>query len=218
MRSTRGDPDALRGEIGDLMFEGVFLAQICADAGRLHRRRFAERDHRKADPAPPARVRSQRSAARDRQVKSSSNGKQIKAKEQVDAGARRSVLAACPRSLPALLRAHEIGTRVAAVGFDWPRAADVVDKIEEEVAELRRAVDGEGLTRTEEEMGDLLFAIANLVPQARHRARVGAPDGEREVHETLHRPRNDAFTTPDDRCSRCRSKSWRGSGVAVKAD
>ena len=64
--------------------------------------------------------------------------------------------------MPALLRAHEIGARVAAVGFDWPRAADVVDKIEEEVAELRRAVDGEGLKRTEEEMGDLLFAIANL--------------------------------------------------------
>ena len=60
------------------------------------------------------------------------------------------------------MRAHEIGARVAAVGFDWPRAADVVDKIEEEVAELRRAVDGEGLKRTEEEMGDLLFAIANL--------------------------------------------------------
>ena len=67
-----------------------------------------------------------------------------------------------PTSLPALLRAHEIGARVAAVGFDWPRAADVVDKIEEELAELRRAVDGEGLKRTEEEMGDLLFAIANL--------------------------------------------------------
>ena len=87
---------------------------------------------------------------------------QIKAKEQADAGERRSVLRGLPKSLPALLRAHEIGTRVAAVGFDWAKAGDVVDKIEEEVAEVRRAVASEGPARSEEEMGDLLFAIANL--------------------------------------------------------
>ena len=64
--------------------------------------------------------------------------------------------------MPALLRAHEIGARVAAVGFDWAREADVLDKIEEEVGELRRAVETEGRGRMEDEMGDLLFAIANL--------------------------------------------------------
>ena len=67
-----------------------------------------------------------------------------------------------PKALPSLLGAHEIGTRVAAVGFDWAKASDVVAKIEEEVAELKAAVDGEGAARVEEEMGDLLFAIANL--------------------------------------------------------
>jgi MazG family protein len=87
---------------------------------------------------------------------------QIKAREQAAAGERRSVLRGLPKSLPALLRAYEIGTRVAAVGFDWAKAADVVDKIEEEVAELRRAIASEGAARSEEEMGDLLFAIANL--------------------------------------------------------
>jgi uncharacterized protein YabN with tetrapyrrole methylase and pyrophosphatase domain len=51
---------------------------------------------------------------------------------------------------------------VAAVGFDWVKTTDVVDKIEEEVAELRDAVSGEGRDRAEEEMGDLLFSIANL--------------------------------------------------------
>jgi uncharacterized protein YabN with tetrapyrrole methylase and pyrophosphatase domain len=51
---------------------------------------------------------------------------------------------------------------VGAVGFEWAKAADVVDKIEEEVAEVRQAVSSEGVARTEEEMGDLLFAIANL--------------------------------------------------------
>jgi len=87
---------------------------------------------------------------------------QIKAQEQADRGERRSVLQGLARSLPSLLRAYEIGTRAAAVGFDWSRTGDVVDKIEEEVAELRRAVAEEGRARSEEEMGDLLFAMANL--------------------------------------------------------
>jgi MazG family protein len=157
----RGDTDALRGEIGDLIFEGVFLAQVCADAGHFTvadslnhvNAKLIRRHPHIFDPAgrpldTPGEVHQQ--------------WEQIKAKEQSAAGERRSVLRGLPRTLPALLRAYEIGTRVAAVGFDWSRTADVVDKIEEEVAELREAVASEGQARTEEEMGDLLFSIANL--------------------------------------------------------
>lgn len=156
----RGDTDALRGEIGDLIFEGVFLAQICADAGRFTvadsldaiTAKLIRRHPHIFDPSgrpleTPGQVHQQ--------------WEQIKAQEQSDAGVRRSVLRGLPRSLPALLRAYEIGLRVAAVGFDWAKTEDVVDKIEEEVAELRQAV-GEGAARSEEEMGDLLFSIANL--------------------------------------------------------
>jgi MazG family protein len=157
----RGDTDALRGEIGDLIFEGVFLAQVCADAGqftvadslRAINAKLIRRHPHIFDPSgrpldTPGQVHQQ--------------WEQIKAKEQSDAGERRSVLRGLPRSLPSLLRAYEIGTRVAAVGFDWSRMQDVVDKIEEEVRELRTAVESEGPARSEEEMGDLLFSIANL--------------------------------------------------------
>lgn len=157
----RGDTAALRGEIGDLVFEGVFLAQVCADEGRFTvadsldaiNAKLVRRHPHIFDPAgrpldTPGEVVQQ--------------WEQIKAREQRDAGERRGVLRGVPKALPSLLRAYEIGTRVAAVGFDWARAADVVDKIEEEVAELRRAVESEGAARTEEEMGDLLFSIANL--------------------------------------------------------
>ena len=157
----RGDTEALRGEIGDLIFEGVFLAQVCADAGqftvadalRAITTKLVRRHPHIFDPSgrpldTPGQVHQQ--------------WEQIKAKEQADAGERRSVLRGLPKSLPALLRAYEIGTRVAAVGFDWSNTADVVDKIEEEVAELRAAVAAEGPARSEEEMGDLLFSIANL--------------------------------------------------------
>ena len=157
----RGDTAALRGEIGDLIFEGVFLAQVCADAGLFTvaesldaiNAKLIRRHPHIFDPGgrpleTPGEVHQQ--------------WEQIKAKEQSEAGERRSVLRGLARSLPALLRAYEIGTRVAAVGFDWAKTEDVVAKIEEEVAELRRAVAREGAGRAEEEMGDLLFAIANL--------------------------------------------------------
>jgi MazG family protein len=157
----RGDTGALRGEIGDLLFEGVFLAQICADEGR-----FTVSDSLRAIAAKLIRRHPHIFDPDGRPLDTPSQvhqqWEQIKAEEQSAAGERRSVLRGLARSLPALLRAYEIGTRAAAVGFDWSRPEHVVDKIEEEVAELRHAVAGEGQARSEEEMGDLLFALANL--------------------------------------------------------
>ena len=157
----RGDTDALRGEIGDLIFEGVFLAQVCADAGQ-----FTVADSLRAITTKLIRrhphIFDPSGRPLDTAGEVHQQWEQIKAKEQSDAGERRAVLGGLPKALPSLLRAYEIGTRVAAVGFDWAKTSDVVDKIEEEVAELRAAVGLEGPVRTEEEMGDLLFSIANL--------------------------------------------------------
>lgn len=154
------DHRTLRGEIGDLIFEGVFLAQIEADEGR-----FTVTDSLRDIADKLVRRHPHVFAATegvDTPGKVVEQWEQIKAREQTDAGKTRGLLSGVPKSMPALLRAHEIGTRVAAVGFDWARTADVVDKIEEEVRELRDAVAHEGVARTEEEMGDLLFSIANL--------------------------------------------------------
>src|SRR5688572_286204 len=154
------DHRTLRGEIGDLIFEGVFLAQIEADEGRFtvtdSLRDIAEKLIRRHPHVFAA------TEGVDTPGKVVEQWEQIKAREQTDAGKTSALLSGVPKSMPALLRAHEIGTRVAAVGFDWARTADVVDKIEEEVRELRDAVAHEGGGRTEEEMGDLLFSIANL--------------------------------------------------------
>jgi ATP diphosphatase len=156
----RGDHEALRGEVGDLLFEGVFLAQVETDEGRFSvadsLRLICDkliRRHPHIFASTASHVRTP-----DQVVE---QWEQIKAREQKDAGERRSLLRGVPRTLPSLLRAHEIGTRVAAVGFDWSKTTDVVDKIDEEVAELRHALMEDG-ARTEEEMGDLLFSIANL--------------------------------------------------------
>ena len=157
----RADHGDLLGEIGDLLFEGVFLAQVETDDGR-----FTIADSVRAISDKLIRRHPHIFGPSGSNVRTAGQvveqWEQIKAREQKDAGERRSLLRGVPSSLPSLLRAHEIGTRVAAVGFDWAQTADVVDKIEEEVAELRRARATEGIERTEEEMGDLLFSIANL--------------------------------------------------------
>ncbi len=155
------DYDELRGEIGDFLFEGVFLAQVCTDEGRFTivesldaiTSKLIRRHPHIFDPSgrpleTPTEVLQQ--------------WEQIKAHEQATAGRQRAVLKGLAKALPALLKSYEIGTRVAAVGFDWAKTEDVVDKIEEEIAELRHAIAHEGNARAEEEMGDLLFSIANL--------------------------------------------------------
>jgi MazG family protein len=159
----RGDHDALRGEIGDLLFEGVFLAQIETDERRftvadclrhITDKLIRRHPHVFGDTAgvnTPAKVVEQ--------------WEQIKAKEQQSKGEKKALLAGVPKAMPSLARAGEIGTRVAAVGFDWARTDDVVSKIEEEVAELREAATNETHQRAEEEMGDLLFSIAQLARQ-----------------------------------------------------
>jgi MazG family protein len=155
----RADHDDLRGEIGDLLFEGVFLAQIESDEDlftvsdslrHISDKLIRRHPHIFGDAAgvdTPERVLEQ--------------WEQIKAREQQSRGETKALLAGVPKAMPALARANEISTRVAAVGFDWAKTEDVIAKIEEEAAELREATH-ESRERAEEEMGDLLFSIANL--------------------------------------------------------
>jgi MazG family protein len=156
----RDDHDALRGEIGDFLFEGVFLAQIEADEGRFTVTDSLEAIAEKLIRRHPHVFGTTEGI--DTAGKVVEQWEQIKQREQQDAGEARSLLSGVPRSMPALLRAHEISTRAAAVGFEWAEARDVLAKIEEEVAELRAAIEHETRTRAEEEMGDLFFAMANL--------------------------------------------------------
>jgi MazG family protein len=162
----RGDLEDLRGEIGDLVFEGVFLAQLCAEDGRFD---IADSIRHVADKLVRRHPHVFAASAREPSARIQSAGQvieqweAIKARERSDAAASvAGALDGIPRALPSLLAAHEIGTRAAAVGFDWEAATDVLAKIEEEVGELRRALAQDTPERAAEEMGDLLFALANL--------------------------------------------------------
>ena len=89
-----------------------------------------------------------------------------RARKAAASGTRPGILDDVPGALPALLRAEKLQKRAARVGFDWPEARQVLDKITEEIAEIRAEMDQSGpAERLEDEIGDLLFAAANL---ARH--------------------------------------------------
>ena len=167
----RDDLPALREEIGDHIFEGVFLAQIASDRGafdvtdalqtvcdklvRRHPHVFQD-DGRPHDQASRERAPSADAALAKWDAQ--------KARERAAAGQSASALGSLPASLPALLGAYKLGKRAASTGFDWARADDVFDKIDEETRELRETLAAEpgNHARAEEELGDLLFAITNL--------------------------------------------------------
>jgi MazG family protein len=161
-----GDHPALREELGDFLFEAVFLAQLESEAGH-----FAIADSVKAVADklvrrhPHVFARETLDAPVDTAGKVKVRWEEIKAQERGSETTPKTLLGGVPAALPALLRASQIGSRAASVNFDWIAAQDVVDKIEEEVDEIREVVrEGQDAdrARVEEEVGDLLFAIANL--------------------------------------------------------
>ena len=171
-----GTPANLREELGDYLYEAVFLAQISEEAGEFS---IADAIDGICDklvrrhPHVFARATDEEGDITTEQVRE--RWETLKARERADAAdaapgtekttKKKTTLSGVPKTLPSLLRAYEISSRAAAVGFEWARPVDVIDKIEEEVAEVRREVESGAtgdLSRAEEEMGDLLFAIANL--------------------------------------------------------
>ncbi len=160
----RDDPKALEQELGDFLFEAVFLAQICEEEGRFS---IADSIQAIADKLvrrhPHIFDERGQASLTPRQVKE--QWEEIKAKERQDAGeSAKTVLSGVPRSMPSLLRAYELSTRAAMVGFDWVTTGAVIDMAEEEIGELREAVAEKGRTsrEAEEEFGDLLFSLVNV--------------------------------------------------------
>lgn len=173
------DMDALKEELGDLMFQVVFHSQIASEDQafnlvevcdaltekmvRRHPHVFENGDNRSADEQTIA-------------------WEAMKAKERAGKENMKGILDNVPLALPALMRAEKLQKRAARVGFDWPDLQGVTDKISEEARELSEAVETGGLDDIEDEVGDLLFAVANL-------ARRLKVDPEKALRRT-----NDKFT------------------------
>lgn len=156
----RDDLHELKGELGDLLFQIVFYAQLAKEDGlfefndvveaishklvQRHPHVFADvecRDEKKLNEAWEASKAKERSAQSQQPL---------------------SALAGVASALPALKRAQKLQKRAARTGFDWPNIEPVYDKIDEEIDELKEAVEEKDTLHIEEEMGDLLFACVNL--------------------------------------------------------
>src|SRR5438128_7308265 len=153
----RDDRRGLAEELGDFLLQAVFAAEITRDEGTFDIYDVITAIHEKL-------VRRHPHVFGDVEAKDAEevlvNWEKLKNEERK--AANKSVLAGVPQSLPALLKASRLTEKAARVGFDWRRAEDVFDKIDEEIGELRDAIDGKNPQNVQEELGDLLFAIANI--------------------------------------------------------
>lgn len=153
-----GDPARHVEELGDLLLQVVFQAQIRKEQGDFDFNDVAQSISDKL-------IRRHPHVFGDVQVTGSGevlrNWEAIKAREKNE-DKPRSAVDGVPRHLPALHKAHQVQSRAARVGFDWTRAQDVVDKIEEELKEVKEALISHDANHIREEIGDLLFAVVNL--------------------------------------------------------
>jgi ATP diphosphatase len=162
----RQDFDDLEGELGDLLLQVVYHAQMAKEAGRFDFEAVASRIAEKMIRRHPHVFGEAEVEGAAAQTIAWEEAKAGERQQKKAAGGDPSILADLPVGLPALTRAAKLQRRAARVGFDWPEVAPVLEKLEEEIAEVRAELaTGASQERLAEEVGDLLFAAANL---ARH--------------------------------------------------
>ena len=170
--AREGRPDALREELGDLLFQITFFARVAKERGEFNIDDVIDQVHEKMVRRHP-HVFGETKAGDSAEVLR--NWEAIKAEEKRAARkgavepADASILDGVSTKAPALMEAHQISTKVARVGFDWTQIKDIFEKLEEEVDELREAISVHADTRNDadhthvrEEIGDLLFVVTNI--------------------------------------------------------
>ena len=150
------EAEALKEELGDLLFHILFLSRIAQEQGRFDIWDVIGLISRKMVSRHPHVFGDKRVASSSEVEKNWSDLKDMEKRH------RRSILDGIPQHLPALLRAYRITERASRVGFDWQGPDDVLEKLEEETHELNRALAQGRQEKIEEEMGDILFVLVNL--------------------------------------------------------
>ncbi|ADP11577.1 Protein mazG [Erwinia sp. Ejp617] len=155
---NRADFDDLRGELGDLLFQVVFYAQMAQEQGHFNFDDICRAISDKLERRHPHLFASAQGSEGEPM-----NWEQIKSTERAEK-AQHSALDDIPHALPALMRAHKIQKRCSSVGFDWDTLGPVLDKVHEEIDEVMHEAQQAVIDRDklEEEIGDLLFATVNL--------------------------------------------------------
>ncbi|WP_028694692.1 nucleoside triphosphate pyrophosphohydrolase [Pseudomonas cremoricolorata] len=172
----RGDFQHLQGELGDLLFQVVYYSQLAREDGRFDFAGVVDaitrkliRRHPHVFPTGDLRAPLDTPRLSEEQVKQ--RWEAIKAEERAEQASspqQLSLLDDVPASLPALSRAAKLQKRAATVGFDWPEALPVLDKVREELDEVLQAMAAGDADAVRDELGDLLFATVNLARHLKH--------------------------------------------------
>lgn len=162
----REDWEHLKDELGDLLFQVVFYSRLGKESSLFDLNQVIDNlvtklIRRHPHVFPGGQLKSRRAEGEIETDQVNQQWEAIKSQER-EAKSRSGVLDEIPLSLPALSRAAKLTKRAANVGFDWNQASEVLDKIEEEIAELRVALESGDSQEVEAEMGDLIFAQVNL--------------------------------------------------------
>ena len=169
----RADFEQLPGELGDLLFQVVYYSQLAKEEGRFEFAAVVDAITRKLvrrhpHVFPDGDLYGAPDMARLSEAAVKQRWEEIKAQERAEKAAapeQLSLLDDVPTTLPSLSRAAKLQKRAAQVGFDWPEALPVVDKVREELDEVLEAMSANDEEAMAEEIGDLLFVVVNL---ARH--------------------------------------------------
>lgn len=149
------DFDHLREELGDLLCQVVFHSQLAEEAGKFTLNDSIESINEKLISRHP-HVFGEKRDLKPQEVRDQWE------KIKVESGEKSSVISGIPRSAPALVKAFRFGEKAGGVGFDWASAADVLEKVNEEIGEITSELKSNSPSGLESEIGDLLFAVSSL--------------------------------------------------------
>jgi ATP diphosphatase len=158
----RGDMQELRDELGDLLFQVVFYSQIAAEEGHFDFHDVARGIGDKMIRRHP-HVFADAGYQDEKQLRQAWERQKAKERAQRGDAEYTSQMAGVARALPALIRAEKLQKRAARVGFDWPDVKGALDKVREEFEELQAELAQQERDRLQDELGDLLFAMVNVV-------------------------------------------------------
>jgi tetrapyrrole methylase family protein/MazG family protein len=150
------DPEKIKEELGDLLFQIVFHCEIAKERGEFDISDVIEKIGEKMVTRHPHVFGGEELGTAEEVVNRWEEWKKREGK------LRDSILEGVPKAMPSLLRAHRLQARAAEVGFDWEKIEDVLKKLEEELGEFREALLKKEQAKIEDELGDIFFALVNI--------------------------------------------------------
>ncbi|MCE5313256.1 MAG: nucleoside triphosphate pyrophosphohydrolase [Nitrospiraceae bacterium] len=152
----RNSPEQIKEELGDLLFQIIFHCQVAKESAEFDINDVIDRISRKMISRHPHVFGNEKFETSEEVLKQWEERKKEEGKQ------RDSILEGIPNQMPSLLRAHRIQSRAARVGFDWDKKEDVIEKLDEEIAEFKEALGSEDQAAMQDELGDVFFSLVNI--------------------------------------------------------